>query len=400
VANYTPNLHLKLPEQEELYNIDDMNINSQTLDAVIGAIAGMGGPLTAYNFGTLPSPMDLAAQQTVTLYAMEEIWLPGGTVTWETPIQDSTYEDTNNVVHLASDIFNGTWVVNLFDNTKIELTNTPGTTPPVFVWANVGYNTIAIASETVPGTVRAAGSTKVAANGDMTATSTIVDQAASTTLPSGTDLTDTAVLQALRDNNKSLDETKLSKQTGVTARAEVYGKDATGTQTMEALDSAATPSTIIKRDSAGKAQAATPAVTDPDTTIATIGFVDDVALPKSTTTPLEDGTAAIGSTDTYADGAHVHPHDTSKFDVPTGTTDQYIAGDGSLATFPNIVTKAYKSSGTTIEVGTLRPLASASLYVYDTTDGSTLPSSISGTGPYTLTSDSGDFPDTFGVDFS
>lgn len=42
------------------------------------------------------------------------------------------------------------------------------------------------------------------------------------------------------------------------------------------------------------------------------------AVPSSTT-PVMDGTASIGSETTYARGDHVHPHDTSKVDV-TGDT--------------------------------------------------------------------------------
>ena len=45
------------------------------------------------------------------------------------------------------------------------------------------------------------------------------------------------------------------------------------------------------------------------------------AVPKSTTVPLMDGTAAIGNTNTYADGAHVHPTDTSRASVADLTTE-------------------------------------------------------------------------------
>lgn len=45
------------------------------------------------------------------------------------------------------------------------------------------------------------------------------------------------------------------------------------------------------------------------------------AIPKSTTVPLMNGTAAIGNTNTYADGAHVHPTDTSRASVAALTTE-------------------------------------------------------------------------------
>lgn len=41
-------------------------------------------------------------------------------------------------------------------------------------------------------------------------------------------------------------------------------------------------------------------------------LVPDQLTPKSTTVPLMNGTATIGNTNTYADGAHVHPVDTSR----------------------------------------------------------------------------------------
>ena len=45
------------------------------------------------------------------------------------------------------------------------------------------------------------------------------------------------------------------------------------------------------------------------------------AIPKSTTVPLMDGTAAIGNTNTYADGAHVHPTDTSRASAAALSTE-------------------------------------------------------------------------------
>lgn len=71
------------------------------------------------------------------------------------------------------------------------------------------------------------------------------------------------------------------------------------------------------------------------------------AVPSSTT-PVMDGTASIGSETTYARGDHVHPHDTSKVDV---------AGDTMTGTLKvidvNSATDTYKeiwSDVTTTEV--------------------------------------------------
>lgn len=43
--------------------------------------------------------------------------------------------------------------------------------------------------------------------------------------------------------------------------------------------------------------------------------IPDQTVPKSSTTPLMDGTATLGGTNTYADGAHRHPTDTTRAPV-------------------------------------------------------------------------------------
>ena len=59
----------------------------------------------------------------------------------------------------------------------------------------------------------------------------------------------------------------------------------------------------------------------------------------SSTSPLIDGTAASGSSATYARSDHIHPTDTTRqAAITTGTTAQYFRGDLSLATFPTIPT--------------------------------------------------------------
>lgn len=44
----------------------------------------------------------------------------------------------------------------------------------------------------------------------------------------------------------------------------------------------------------------------------------DTTVQKTSTTPLENGTAAIGSETAYAAGDHVHPHDSTKVDAVAG----------------------------------------------------------------------------------
>ena len=59
------------------------------------------------------------------------------------------------------------------------------------------------------------------------------------------------------------------------------------------------------------------------------------APAASSGAPAMDGTAAAGSSASYARADHIHPTDTSRqAAITTGTTSQYLRGDLSLATFP------------------------------------------------------------------
>lgn len=60
--------------------------------------------------------------------------------------------------------------------------------------------------------------------------------------------------------------------------------------------------------------------------------IPDQTVPKSTTTPLMDGTATLGSTNTYADGAHRHPTDTTRASVTAlnSETESRTSADNNL----------------------------------------------------------------------
>jgi hypothetical protein len=113
---------------------------------------GKGGAITAYDFGTqTPSQADLIE------YACQDIWAgDNGIFTYdsESPA-NSTYE-IGDVTHLASEIFNNTWVRNTNQNTnhKWVLNNTPDTVPPVFIWADVGQDTVAGSTDTYAGIMK------------------------------------------------------------------------------------------------------------------------------------------------------------------------------------------------------------------------------------------------------
>lgn len=94
-------------------------------------------------------------------------------------------------------------------------------------------------------------------------------------------------------------------------------------------------------------------------TVATSGSYNDLSnkptipsgVEKTTTTPLMDGTASIGSETKFAAGDHVHPSDTSKADKSTTVTN--VAWDSTN----NKLTKTINS--TTSDVVTIATLKSA-----------------------------------------
>lgn len=77
---------------------------------------------------------------------------------------------------------------------------------------------------------------------------------------------------------------------------------------------------------------------------------------------------------------------TSKFTIPTGTTSQYVRGDGSLATFPTASSSTYQALAS--QTGTSNP--SATQFVNDF-GGTTFAWARASVGVYTLTASSAVF---------
>ena len=79
--------------------------------------------------------------------------------------------------------------------------------------------------------------------------------------------------------------------------------------------------------------------------------IPDQTVPKSTTTPLMDGTAALGSTNTYADGGHRHPTDTTRASAVdlTNETSAREAADTTLQNNINSEASARASSDTNLQ---------------------------------------------------
>lgn len=97
------------------------------LDKKIDSISGVGGYLTAYDFG-----VDNPTQQQITDYALSQI--PNITE----PVE----------------IFNGTRIKNAYNNHLWVLTNTPNTQPAIFEWVDNGLDTVMQATTTTLGVVK------------------------------------------------------------------------------------------------------------------------------------------------------------------------------------------------------------------------------------------------------
>ena len=125
----------------------------------VEALKGAGGALTAYNFGATPT------QEQLTKYAVDQIWVGNTNWAWNAANPAaSTFTDANGVSRTAAEIFNSTWVNNLSDNTRWQLTNTQNTEPKVFEWANVGRDIVAIANSTTAGIVRVGDGSQMVVN--------------------------------------------------------------------------------------------------------------------------------------------------------------------------------------------------------------------------------------------
>lgn len=136
----------KMATAAEISNLQNQ-IDENALE--IKGLQGAGGALTATNLGSNPT------QQSITEYAIDQIWPNNTNFTWNASNPAaSTFTDANGVARTAAEIFNGTWVNNTADNMRWQLTNTQNTTPAVFEWANVGQDIVGIANATTAGIIR------------------------------------------------------------------------------------------------------------------------------------------------------------------------------------------------------------------------------------------------------
>lgn len=152
----------KMATAAEISNLQNQ-IDENALE--IKGLQGAGGALTATNLGSNPT------QQSITEYAIDQIWPNNTNFTWNASNPAaSTFTDANGIARTAAEIFNGTWVNNTADNMRWQLTNTQNTTPTVFEWANVGQDIVGIATATTAGIIRVGDGSQMVvspATGDM-----------------------------------------------------------------------------------------------------------------------------------------------------------------------------------------------------------------------------------------
>jgi hypothetical protein len=117
----------------------------------VSALKGVGGAIPHADLGISPS------QESLTKYACEAIWGSGGAWTWNSANPSASTYAVGGLTHSAVEIFNGTWLRNDADNHRQVLNNTPDSVPPVFDWADVGIDTVGIATDVAVGIVRAGG---------------------------------------------------------------------------------------------------------------------------------------------------------------------------------------------------------------------------------------------------
>jgi hypothetical protein len=90
---------------------------------------------------------------------------------------------------------------------------------------------------------------------------------------------------------------------------------------------------------------------------ATKQYVDASLVAPSTTTPLMDGTAAVGVSTAFARGDHVHPSDTSRLPLAGGTMTGFLILNANPTSLLGAATKQYVDTAT----GAYLPLAGGTM---------------------------------------
>jgi hypothetical protein len=269
-------------------------------------------------------------------------------------------------------------------------TNTTQIATTAFVGAAItaGAYVLPTASTTVLGGVKIDGTTITIAAGVISA----VQPAASSTTPlmDGTAAVGTSATYARADHVHPTD----------TSRAPLASPTFTGTVTIPSGASIVGYALLASPTFTGTPAAPTATAGTNTTQLATTAFVTTaVANVASSTTPLMDGTAAVGTGTTYARADHVHPTDTSRAPLasPTFTGTVTIPTGASIAGYALLAGPAFTGTPTapTATGGNNSTQLATTAYVYQaltnaaaisTTGGSTTLTAVQYGGPILVVS--------------
>lgn len=131
-------------------NADAIATNS----ARIAELQGRGGSIPAAAFGA-DDPASEGMQEAFTHHAANAIWGADGTFAWNSvePAASTWTSADGATVHTAAEIFNSTWTRNTDNGHRIVLNNTQDTDPAIYEWADVGVDTVNVATSTAAGIV-------------------------------------------------------------------------------------------------------------------------------------------------------------------------------------------------------------------------------------------------------
>lgn len=147
--------------------------------------------------------------------------------------------------HDFHEIFNGTRVINEYNNWELELTNTPSTEPPVLGWSVSSIDQdINYATDEQGGIVRTQGTS---GENENRVYGVLLDP-----------ITKRMYVDSLGKDIDDLNKGKLSANNQTTDKVQVYGKETSGAQKMLDIDADATPGTIVVRDANGRISVADP----------------------------------------------------------------------------------------------------------------------------------------------
>jgi hypothetical protein len=142
--------------QETATNIATLENADTQLGLRIDAVDGKGSLIGLSALGDLAAMTEDVRMDTILAWAMPQIWEAGGEYTYNSTTPSASTYVINGVTHTAAGIFNGSFIINAYNEQNDEwlLVNTPTTTPPVFMWMERGDPSVGAASDSYAGVAK------------------------------------------------------------------------------------------------------------------------------------------------------------------------------------------------------------------------------------------------------